>query len=650
MAFYVERVIINNRAPFENIDLTFEENSLNVLTALNGKGKTTVLSYIVDAWVEITKRIYSNSYQGKENSYYRVSSPMELIDDKPSIVYIRFKYDNASCDYLNVRQCGERNWYDDVVKIKEKIPYNRLEDEMKNNEAFKLISNNVALSHSVFDNNLSTYFPAYRFELPNYLNDVFKNIEYKAKAEYNGYLKNPLEVTSSIREIVNWIFDVELDREVNSVWEVVQGKAKRKRVPEDGLWENLKIILENAIISKFPQRNVRFGIGRRNNSGYRLAVVEENGEFSKVYCPSVFDLSSGELAILAVFAEILRQADRTFDMSSLELKEISGIVLIDEVDKHLHIQLQKEVLPELFRLFPKVQFIVSSHSPFLNMGIADTEEMISRANIIDLDNNGFKSSPTNNEVYKEAYQLFLNEKNMYAEKCNDLKSYVSSLTKTVVITEGKTDIKLIKKAKEKLGYNIDFETVPEKCQPNGDSDLEEFIKQLSRIDSKRKVICIFDRDTAKTQGKKIVEKYDFDTTNWSENNVYAFCIPIPQFRKDNGQEKISIEYLFNDDEIHSKLPDGTQLFFGSDFEGPLRRCKFNDHLILRMPDKCGVDTIIESNKGQGVFEIEDQEERNLLATKNAFAEAIINDKISISKESWENFRPILDRIKKIIEG
>lgn len=92
MSFFVERIIIKNRAPFESVDLTFKEQSISVLTAFNGKGKTTILSYIVDAWVELTKGIYSKSFEGRESSYYRVSSPLyDIMRGKPSLVYIRFK-------------------------------------------------------------------------------------------------------------------------------------------------------------------------------------------------------------------------------------------------------------------------------------------------------------------------------------------------------------------------------------------------------------------------------------------------------------------------------------------------------------------------------------------------------------------------------
>ena len=53
MAFYLEKAIFINRAPFEHLELDFNEKGINVLTAINGKGKTTILSHIVDAFYEL---------------------------------------------------------------------------------------------------------------------------------------------------------------------------------------------------------------------------------------------------------------------------------------------------------------------------------------------------------------------------------------------------------------------------------------------------------------------------------------------------------------------------------------------------------------------------------------------------------------------
>ena len=49
----------------------------------------------------------------------------------------------------------------------------------------------------------------------------------------------------------------------------------------------------------------------------------------------------------------------------IDPEDLLGIVIIDEIDVHLHISLQKKVLPFLIKAFPRVQFIVSTHSPFV---------------------------------------------------------------------------------------------------------------------------------------------------------------------------------------------------------------------------------------------------------------------------------------------
>ena len=43
----------------------------------------------------------------------------------------------------------------------------------------------------------------------------------------------------------------------------------------------------------------------------------------------------------------------------------AGIVLIDEVETHLHLELQKIVMPILTKVFPNIQFIITTHSPFV---------------------------------------------------------------------------------------------------------------------------------------------------------------------------------------------------------------------------------------------------------------------------------------------
>ena len=78
MAFFLEKAIFINRAPFEHLELEFKGKGINVLSAVNGRGKTTILSYVVDALFEMAKPIFSQEFEGKEQKYYRISSPVRL--------------------------------------------------------------------------------------------------------------------------------------------------------------------------------------------------------------------------------------------------------------------------------------------------------------------------------------------------------------------------------------------------------------------------------------------------------------------------------------------------------------------------------------------------------------------------------------------
>jgi len=81
---------------------------------------------------------------------------------------------------------------------------------------------------------------------------------------------------------------------------------------------------------------------------------------------SIDQLSSGERALIGMVADLaiaLIENNPNYNRNPLE--EGFGIVLIDEVDVHLHPEWQLTVINKLRTIFPKIQFIVSSHSPLV---------------------------------------------------------------------------------------------------------------------------------------------------------------------------------------------------------------------------------------------------------------------------------------------
>ncbi|MDR1084953.1 MAG: hypothetical protein LBP22_08875 [Deltaproteobacteria bacterium] len=58
-------------------------------------------------------------------------------------------------------------------------------------------------------------------------------------------------------------------------------------------------------------------------------------------------------------------------LKSIKLDDISGIVVIDEVGLHLYSSLQRDILPKPIKRFPKVQFIITYHSPLFILGMEE---------------------------------------------------------------------------------------------------------------------------------------------------------------------------------------------------------------------------------------------------------------------------------------
>ena len=81
------------------------------------------------------------------------------------------------------------------------------------------------------------------------------------------------------------------------------------------------------------------------------------------------ELSAGYSAALDIIVDlILKMQSREHLTRAFNMP---GIVLIDEIETHLHLKMQKTILPLLSTLFPNVQLIVTTHSPFVLSSLAD---------------------------------------------------------------------------------------------------------------------------------------------------------------------------------------------------------------------------------------------------------------------------------------
>ena len=93
--------------------------------------------------------------------------------------------------------------------------------------------------------------------------------------------------------------------------------------------------------------------------------LADDGKFSIGQAPvSAIDLPDGFRSSTAWMADLCVRFHKARP-STATLEDLSGIVLIDEVDLHLHASLQRTIVPRLREVLPNVQFVVTSHSPLI---------------------------------------------------------------------------------------------------------------------------------------------------------------------------------------------------------------------------------------------------------------------------------------------
>lgn len=74
-------------------------------------------------------------------------------------------------------------------------------------------------------------------------------------------------------------------------------------------------------------------------------------------------LSSGFKSIIFILLGIIKEIDYQFENNRISAKDYDGVILIDEIELHLHPEWQGQICSVLKEVFPKAQFFISTHSP-----------------------------------------------------------------------------------------------------------------------------------------------------------------------------------------------------------------------------------------------------------------------------------------------
>jgi predicted ATP-binding protein involved in virulence len=139
-----------------------------------------------------------------------------------------------------------------------------------------------------------------------------------------------------------------------------------------------------------------------------------------------------------LFSMVLDIAYRSYILN--QSQEPEGIVFIDEIELHLHPSLQQEVLQRFTLTFPKMQFIVSTHSPLVISNlVVDNKENV----IVKLESNGeLYSNKEVGNIYGIDYTTSLMDVMETSYRSSDIDNLIDSYV-ILTIKERKQDAQKI---------------------------------------------------------------------------------------------------------------------------------------------------------------------------------------------------------------
>jgi hypothetical protein len=317
------------------------------------------------------------------------------------------------------------------------------------------------------------------------------------------------------------------------------------------------------------------------------------------------------------------------------------------------------ILPSSFNMARIMASLANTNGGYLIIGYSEESGIVglnSDFNVMKLTQEAIKySSYFENFVFNE---MKINGKTLVTikvEKSNEdiliedkkyirvgsiIKEELENTNKPLILTEGKTDWKHMKKALDrfqKLGIysdlNIQFKEYED--MDMGDIELDRMVQTYCKNEQSKKHIFIFDRDN-----NKLVTKYGKEKFNNHENNVYSFCIPSINDELD----AICIEWYYKEDDLKKENNDGKRIFLGKEFLS--NGNSICGEYVTEKRNTKPLDILDRDKKVY--FKSDNGWENNIALSKNDFTNNVINDVEGFDDFDIEYFKLIFDVVEEIV--
>jgi predicted ATP-binding protein involved in virulence len=405
------KVEFNNFKIFEHISVDLSKSNMVVFIGENGKGKTSLLEGVALLLSELVLNMSPTLQNKNLKDIYNINKNSNHA--KLSAI-CQLEYNNKAI------------WHIELNSIKNEVDITR-----NNNDIVNFLKDKI---NAKFPQSLPilAFYRSERFLNTMPSKNKFSN---KRNADIEELYKNILQAqTTSFIEFVTW-FRLEEDKENENM-----------RRSLDFGQTNFKLeVIRRAIALFFSkmhdQQYSQLHIIRQEDANLLGELVIEK---NNIIFP-VNKLSDGERILLLLVADIARQlAVLNIGINSGEYLLGSGIVLIDEIELHLHPAWQRKVIPALQQTFPNIQFLITTHSPQIISEVRTEDIFILSGGEI------FK--PATNPIGRDSNDI-LSEIMQISLRPSDIEQLISEYF--LLINQNKFDIaeKFKNKLLEKLDSN-----------------------------------------------------------------------------------------------------------------------------------------------------------------------------------------------------
>lgn len=393
MKIMIQRATIKNTYDGKEINIDIKGKNV-IITGGNGCGKTRLVESIFS---HLFSRIASRTLESINN-----------LKDELQSNLIQMK------DVLE----GSSNW----SYLKKNIP--RLEGKIHELESFNIEfyddGYEKLLASYQKNESILLYFPATRMAKIDSIisvrplnlikeqgNQIVTNFDLNSQERAQNKTRFFEEYLVSLKQTSSMLFTEYNDKKSKSI---IDNWFKKLELDLGNLFEDKTLRLS------FHVEDGHFKINQHNKEPYRFQ-----------------NLSSGFSSILSIYAELMMNVE----VKNITPNSLHGIVIIDEIDAHLHISLQKKIFSFLTNSFPNIQFIVTTHSPFVVMSVdnAVIYDLSTKSQVEDLSAYSyasvatglFKTTPVSEIISEKINRLnkLANSSNLDLDSINEIIKEIS---------------------------------------------------------------------------------------------------------------------------------------------------------------------------------------------------------------------------------